>query len=77
MAITKATTTADLTDTGKAAGPTEQERVDQVVALTDEAVLADVKSPKYVRVTSPAGFVSDVPESIVQSLLDSGYSKAK
>lgn len=35
------------------------------------------KDSGTVRVTSPTGFVTVVPESIVQSLLDSGYSKTK
>jgi hypothetical protein len=83
MAITKPTTTKtvattpDLTDTAEAAGPTEAERVAQIEELTDPAVVADVKSPKYVKVTSPAGFESEVPEGIVDSLLDSGYRKGK
>lgn len=83
MAITKPTTTKDvattpdLTDTAVAAGPAEAERVAQVTELTDAAVVADVKAPKYVKVTSPLGHESEVPESIVGVLLDSGYRKSK
>lgn len=33
-------------------------------------------TPGYVRVKSPAGYVTEVPESIAQALLDSGYLKA-
>lgn len=44
--------------------------------LSKEAEPAPV-DPGSVRVTSPAGFVTVVPESIVEALLDSGYSKSK
>ena len=83
MTITKPSTTKDvattpdLTDTATSAGPTLQDRVDQIGELSDPAALADIKGPKYVRVKSPAGFVSDVPEDIVESLVESGYSKTK
>lgn len=84
MAVTKPTTTKDvattpdLTDTAEAAGPTEAERVAQIEELTDPAVVADVKEPKYVTVTSPwDGAKTQVPEAIVGALLDSGYTKGK
>jgi hypothetical protein len=44
---------------------------------TDPAVLADVEQPKTYKVKSPAGDVVEVPESILDALLDSGYSKTK
>lgn len=42
---------------------------------TEDANPAD--EVKYVKVTSPAGVESTVPESIVDALLESGYSKTK
>lgn len=84
MAVTKPTTTKDvattpdLTDTAAAAGPTEAERVEQIVELTDPAVVADVQAPKTVRVKNPwDGAITEVPESIVGALVDSGYTKTK
>ena len=85
MAVKKATTRADLEgkspeDVTAAAvdlTPTREERVAQVGELSDPDTLADVKSPKSVKVTSPTGAVTEVPEGIVASLLDSGYSKSK
>ena len=38
---------------------------------------ADVESVKTVKVKSPTGAVTEVPESILDALLESGYSKAK
>ena len=77
MAVKKATTTEDLTASAESASPTLEEQVAQVSELTDPAVVAKVDQPKTVKVKSPAGFVSEVPEGIVDALLDSGYSKSK
>lgn len=77
MAVKKATTTEDLTASAEAATPTLEERVAQTVELTDPAVVADVEQPKTVKVKSPFGAVTEVPEGIVDALLESGYSKSK
>jgi len=77
MAVKKATTTEDLTASAEAAGPSLDEQVERIVEATDPSVVADVKAPKTVKLKSPAGFVSEVPEGIVDALLDSGYSKTK
>lgn len=37
---------------------------------------ADDKSVKYVKVTSPLGSTTTVPDSIVEALLESGYKRA-
>lgn len=60
MAVKKATTTDDVVEPG---------------SLTDPAVVAKVPAVKTVKVTSPHGYVTEVPEEIVQALLDSGYTK--
>ena len=77
MAIKKATTTDDLTASAESASPTPEERVQGIVDNTDPAVVAKVDEPKYQKVKSPTGAVTEVPESIVQALLDSGYSKTR
>ena len=38
---------------------------------------AKVTAPGYTKVTSPAGAVTEVPEGILEALLDSGYTKSK
>lgn len=77
MAVKKATTTEDLTASAESATPTLEERVAQTSELTDPAVVADVEQPKTVKVKSPLGAVTEVPEGIVEALLDSGYTKSK
>jgi len=77
MAVKKATTTEDLTKSAESPAPSLGELVDRVGEVTDSSVLADVESPKTAKVKSPAGFVTAVPESIVDTLLASGYSKSK
>lgn len=77
MAVKKATTTEDLTASAESATPTLEERVAQTSELTDPAVVADVEQPKTVKVKSPFGAVTEVPEGIVDALLDSGYTKSK
>jgi hypothetical protein len=79
MAIQTPTTTGDLKAPAESEPRpvTEAERVEQIVELTDPAVVADVKAPKTVKVTSPHGFVTEVPESVVDALVESGYSKSK
>ena len=64
--------------TGTTVDPTTlEERVAQTSELTDPAVVADVEQPKTVKVKSPLGAVTEVPEGIVEALLDSGYTKSK
>lgn len=53
------------------------DQIAKVSDLTDEAVVADVEPTKTVKVKSPTGAVTEVPEGIVDALLDSGYSKTK
>jgi hypothetical protein len=77
MAIKKATTTDDLTASAVDPTPTHEERVEQVVEVTDPSMVAKVDAPKTVKVKSPAGTITEVPESIVEALVDSGYSKTK
>lgn len=83
MAIQKATTTSDvkstpdLTATGESASPTLADIVKGIEENTDPAVVAKVKAPGYVTVTSPSGVKSEVPESIAGALVESGYSKSK
>lgn len=78
MAVKKATTTEDLS----ADNPNEQQAANadqlaKVSDLTDPATAGEVEKVKTVKVTSPLGAVTEVPESIVDALLDSGYSKSK
>jgi hypothetical protein len=77
MAVKKATTTDDLTAEAKDVSPTLEQQVEQVGELTDPAMLAEVQDAKTVKVKSPFGAVTEVPEGIVAALLDSGYSKSK
>lgn len=82
MAVDRATTTADLTAedlTAKAQDtlPTREQMVQRVVDHSDPDMVAKVDAPKTVKVKSPAGTVTEVPEGIVAALLDSGYSKSK
>lgn len=77
MAAKKATTTADLTASADPATPSLEEDVARVGEVTSDEMKADVKSPKSVKVKSPLGYVTEVPEGIVEALLESGYSKSK
>ena len=83
MAVKKATTTNDLTSpedvTAQAVdlSPTRADLVESVTEVTDPNMVEDVKAVKTVKVKSPAGFVTEVPEGIAGTLLDSGYSKSK
>lgn len=82
MAAKKATTTSDLTAEdstldGVDPQPTRDELVEQVTEATDPEMVAKVDAPKTYKVKSPAGDVTEVPESILDALLDSGYSKTK
>lgn len=74
MATKKATTTEDLRSEQQVAN---DDQLEAVADLTDESVLADVEEPKTVKVKSPTGAVTEVPETILDALLDSGYSKTK
>lgn len=49
----------------------------KVSDLSQPETAAEVETPKTVKVKSPTGAVTEVPEGIVDSLLDSGYSKTK
>ena len=77
MAVKKATTTDDLTASAESASPSQEELVAQVEENTSPEALAKVDSVKYVKVKSPFGAVTEVPEGIVDALLESGYSKSK
>jgi hypothetical protein len=77
MAVKKATTRAALTASGEPASPSLEEDVARVSEVTSDEMKADVKSPKSVKVKSPFGSVTEVPEGIVDALLESGYSKSK
>lgn len=82
MAVEKATTTGDLSSedlTAKAQDtlPTREQMVDRVVEHSAPETAAKVDAPKTVKVKSPAGTVTEVPEGIVDALLTSGYSKSK
>lgn len=74
MAVKKATTTDDLRNEQQVANDEQREAVS---SLTDPAMLAEVDAPKTVKVTSPTGAVTEVPEGIVTDLLASGYKKSK
>ena len=81
MAVKKPTTTSDLTgvleEQGVDPAPTRADLVERIEEASDPAATADVKAPKTVKVKSPFGSVVEVPESIVEALLDSGYNKSK
>jgi hypothetical protein len=77
MATRKAATTEDLTAEATDLSPTLEDRVADIVDATDPSVVAKVDEPKYVKVKSPAGDVTTVPEGIVDALVESGYSKTK
>lgn len=77
MAIKKATTTDDLTKSAESASPSPEALVARVEEHTSSEMVAKVDGVKYVKVKSPAGSVSEVPEGIVDALLESGYSKSK
>lgn len=53
------------------------DQLTKVSDLTQPETVADVEAPKTVKVKSPLGAVTEVPEGIVDALLDSGYSKSK
>lgn len=53
------------------------DQLTKVADLTADENVAEVDAPKTVKVKSPTGAVTEVPEGIVDSLLDSGYSKTK
>lgn len=71
MAVKKATTKADLTGPEPAS---VQDRVDAIAELSTPDMLVDVKAPKSVKVKSPTGAVTEVPEDIKDALVESGYS---
>ena len=77
MAVKKATTTEDLTASAESPAPSLDEQVARVEEHTSPDMVAKVDSVKYVKVKSPSGAVTEVPEGIVDALLDSGYSKSK
>lgn len=77
MAIKKATTTDDLTKSSESASPSPEALVARVEEHSAPDMVAKVDGVKYVKVKSPAGSVSEVPEGIVDALLESGYSKSK
>lgn len=77
MATKKATTTDDLTASAESASPTREDLVAGIEENTAPEAIAKVDTVKTVKVTSPSGAVTEVPEGIVDALTDSGYSKSK
>lgn len=78
MAVKKATTVEDLTASAEDVSPTREERVAGIEEATSPEMVAEVGDVKYVKVKAPfSGTVTEVPEGIVDALLDSGYSKTK
>jgi hypothetical protein len=77
MAVKKATTTEDLTKSAESPAPTLEEQVARVEEATSPEMVAKVDTVKYVKVKSPTGTVTEVPEGILDALLESGYSKSK
>jgi hypothetical protein len=82
MATKKATTTSDLTAEDLTASavdpqPTREELVENISEATAPEMVAKVDEPKTYKVKAPTGEVVEVPESILDSLLDSGYSKTR
>ena len=77
MSIKKATTTEDLTASAEDLSPSLEQEVSRVEEHTAPEMVADVSKVKYVKVKSPAGSVTEVPEGIVGALVESGYSKSK
>ena len=53
------------------------DQLTKVSDLTAPEMVAEVETPKTVKVKSPAGAVTEVPEGIAGVLLESGYSKSK
>jgi hypothetical protein len=77
MAKSTVTKTDDLTASAEDTLPTREQMVAQVEEATDPNMVAKVDAPKTVKVTSPVGTTTEVPEGIVDALLESGYSKSK
>jgi hypothetical protein len=77
MAVKKPTTTEELTASAVDPAPTRTDLVEGIVENTDPEMVAKVDAPKTYKVKSPAGDTVEVPESILDALLDSGYSKTK
>ncbi len=83
MATKKATTTSDLsaddlTASAQDPSPTREDLVAGIEENSSAEVLAKSDDVKYVKVKNPfSGDVTTVPESIVDTLTDSGYSKSK
>lgn len=75
MAAKKATTTDDLQQNEQQVA--NQQQAEAIADLTSDEMIAEVEAPKMVKVKSPLGSVTEVPEGIVDALLDSGYSKSK
>ena len=77
MATKKATSTDDLTGSAESASPTYDDLVAGIEENTASDAVAKVDTVKTVNVTSPTGAVTEVPQGIVDTLTDSGYSKTK
>lgn len=65
------------TDTRNEQQIANDEQLVKVSDLTDPAVVVKSDPTTTVKVKSPTGAVTEVPEGIVSALLDSGYSKIK
>lgn len=53
------------------------DQLTKISDLTAEENVAEVEEVKTIKVKSPLGAVTEVPEGIVDALLESGYSKSK
>lgn len=53
------------------------DQLTKVSDLTAPEVVAEVEIPETVKVKSPTGAVTEVPLSILDALLESGYNKVK
>ena len=77
MAVKKATTTEEFTAQAEDPAPTREELEQRIGEHSDPNALTSPTEVKTVKVKSPTGTVTEVPESILDALLDSGYSKSK
>jgi hypothetical protein len=79
MTVKKATTTSDLTtnqvEDGVSPSLTRDQMVERIVEHSDPEMAAEVKERKSTKLTSPTGFVTEVPDELVDALVESGYSK--
>lgn len=53
------------------------DQLTKVSDLTATEVVVEAEAPKTFKVKSPLGAVTEVPEGIVEALLESGYTKTR